>query len=140
MVKVFIAIIFLTSPFIVSAHPGNTASDGAHYCRTNCDYWGVPWNQRHSHGGGNSYSAPSSWTPILSLSLSRGSTGERVRKLQENLAKDSSVYPEGLVTGTFGPLTEQAVRRFQIKYNIDPVGQVGPITKAKIESIFDIDL
>ncbi len=37
------------------AHPGNTASDGCHYCRTNCDKWGVPWNQRHCHGG---YTAP----------------------------------------------------------------------------------
>lgn len=35
----------------VKAHPGNTASDGCHYCRTRCDYWGVPWNQRHCHGG-----------------------------------------------------------------------------------------
>ena len=33
------------------AHPGNTASDGCHYCRTRCDYWGVPWNERHCHGG-----------------------------------------------------------------------------------------
>lgn len=33
------------------AHPGNTASDGCHYCRTNCDRWGVPWNERHCHGG-----------------------------------------------------------------------------------------
>lgn len=33
------------------AHPGNTASDGCHYCRTNCDKWGVPWNERHCHNG-----------------------------------------------------------------------------------------
>lgn len=38
----------------VEAHPGNTASDGCHYCRTNCDKWGVPWNERHCHGGGTS--------------------------------------------------------------------------------------
>jgi len=31
------------------AHPGNTAADGCHYCRTNCDKWGVPWNERHCH-------------------------------------------------------------------------------------------
>ncbi len=36
------------------AHPGRTASDGCHYCRTNCDSWGVAWNQRHCHGGGGS--------------------------------------------------------------------------------------
>jgi micrococcal nuclease len=34
------------------AHPGRTASDGCHYCRTNCDKWSVPWNQRHCHNGG----------------------------------------------------------------------------------------
>jgi hypothetical protein len=39
----------------VSAHPGNTASDGCHYCRTNCDKWSVAWNVRHCHGG---YVAP----------------------------------------------------------------------------------
>lgn len=35
----------------IEAHPGRTAADGCHYCRTNCDYWGVPWNERHCHGG-----------------------------------------------------------------------------------------
>src|SRR3989344_9057044 len=34
---------------VVDAHPGNTAADGCHYCRTNCDTWGVPWNERHCH-------------------------------------------------------------------------------------------
>lgn len=42
-------LVFLARP--VFSHPGNTASDGCHYCRTNCDYWGVPWYQRHCHGG-----------------------------------------------------------------------------------------
>ncbi len=32
------------------AHPGGTAADGCHYCRSNCDRWGVPWNERHCHG------------------------------------------------------------------------------------------
>ena len=35
---------------ITFAHPGRTASDGCHYCRTNCGSWGVPWNERHCHG------------------------------------------------------------------------------------------
>lgn len=35
----------------IEAHPGRTASDGCHYCRTRCDYWGVPWDTRHCHGG-----------------------------------------------------------------------------------------
>lgn len=35
----------------VYAHPGNTAADGCHYCRTNCSKWGVPEGERHCHGG-----------------------------------------------------------------------------------------
>lgn len=41
--------ILLLLPAFVSGHPGRTASDGCHYCRTNCDKWGVPWNKRHCH-------------------------------------------------------------------------------------------
>lgn len=48
-------IILLLAPLQVFAHPGRTASDGCHYCRTNCSSWGVPWNERHCHGG---YTAP----------------------------------------------------------------------------------
>ena len=41
----------LLLPGTVFAHPGNTAGDGCHYCRTNCDRWGEKWNERHCHGG-----------------------------------------------------------------------------------------
>ena len=44
------------------AHPGRTAADGCHYCRTRCDYWGEVWNARHCHGG---YTAPA---PTYSVS------------------------------------------------------------------------
>jgi len=42
-------------PFKVLAHPGRTASDGCHYCRTNCSSWGEVSGTRHCHGG---YTAP----------------------------------------------------------------------------------
>lgn len=53
MKKIIIFLVFLLTfiSFPVSAHPGRTAADGCHYCRTNCDKWGVPWNERHCHGG-----------------------------------------------------------------------------------------
>ena len=37
-----------------AAHPGRTAADGCHYCRTNCDRWNVEADERHCHGGGSS--------------------------------------------------------------------------------------
>lgn len=33
------------------AHPGRTAADGCHYCRTNCASWGEVQDARHCHGG-----------------------------------------------------------------------------------------
>ncbi len=43
-----ICIVFVS---VVSAHPGRTASDGCHFCRTNCDTWGYTYNTRHGHQG-----------------------------------------------------------------------------------------
>ena len=40
---------FFTLSEVANAHPGGLASDGAHYCRTNCDHWGEEWNKRHCH-------------------------------------------------------------------------------------------
>lgn len=45
----------------VYAHPGGTAADGCHYCRTNCSKWGEVEGARHCHGGGSA--APQPITP-----------------------------------------------------------------------------
>ena len=45
------------------AHPGNTGSDGCHYCRTNCASWGVPQNARHCHGTTRSPTTGGGGTP-----------------------------------------------------------------------------
>ncbi len=68
----------------------------------------------------------------LSIQLDPGMTNADVSALQTFLASDSSIYPEGLVTGFFGPLTEAAVMRYQTQNGISPVGRVGPITLASI--------
>lgn len=61
--RIFVTVFFLLSlalflPFPAFAHPGNTAADGCHYCRTNCDKWGVPWNERHCHNSGSVEAPP----------------------------------------------------------------------------------
>lgn len=72
--------------------------------------------------------------------LARGSQGPDVRALQEFLKKDSAVYPEGIVNGTFGPATERAVKRFQLKYKVASAGtpgygNVGPKTRELLNSL-----
>ena len=80
----------------------------------------------------------------ISGNLFFGMKGGEVSCLQEFLkAQGEEIYPEGLVTGNFGPLTLNAVIRFQEKYADDiltPVnlakgnGYVGFFTRAKINS------
>lgn len=67
--------------------------------------------------------------------LSQGATGEQVRLLQQLLASDPTLYPEGLVTGYYGPATAGAVKRFQSKLKLEQVGVVGPQTIARINEI-----
>lgn len=77
--------------------------------------------------------------PVFSRPLSRGATGFDVSTLQQFLAKDASVYPEGLVTAYFGPATERAVQRWQENKGVVSVGgagsgTVGPKTQAAISA------
>lgn len=60
--------------------------------------------------------------------LKEGMSGEDVKLLQETLAANPEIYPEGIISGYFGRLTAQAVKRFQKKFDIEQVGQVGPKT------------
>lgn len=59
---------YLVFAQISSAHPGNTAPDGCHYCWTNCASWGEVYGERHCHGGGYyDYSPPTTPTcPLFS--------------------------------------------------------------------------
>lgn len=72
--------------------------------------------------------------------LEEGVRGDDVTALQQILAGDPAVYPEGLVTGYFGNLTEKAVQRFQEKYGIANQGDagygyVGPKTRTKLNEL-----
>lgn len=71
---------------------------------------------------------PSTASAALYRELQLGMSGADVSELQAYLALDSSVYPQGLVTGYFGGLTKAAVARWQTRNGISAVGRVGPQT------------
>ena len=65
-----------------------------------------------------------------------GKKNEQVFCLQAFLQKQGqAIYPEGIISGFFGVLTQKAVVRFQSKYAIPATGYVGKLTKAKINSL-----
>ena len=79
--------------------------------------------------------------------LDFGSTGAQVTELQKYLSLNSTIYPSGLVTGYFGPLTQAAVQRFQAANGIVSAGtpettgfgRVGPQTMLKINLLTGTD-
>lgn len=81
---------------------------------------------------------PFSAGAAFSRDLSVDSRGDDVKALQEFLAKDPALYPEGAVTGYFGALTRAAVRRLQEREKIAPAeGYVGPKTRSRLNQLID---
>lgn len=67
--------------------------------------------------------------------LHPGMSGVAVRRLQEVLATDPTLYLKDNITGYYGAMTKKAVKQFQKHFNLDPVGVVGPMTMEKINQI-----
>jgi peptidoglycan hydrolase-like protein with peptidoglycan-binding domain len=65
--------------------------------------------------------------------LTKGDEGEQVRVLQEQLRVAG--YYFGNSTGVFGPITEEAVKRFQQAYKLDDDGVVGPETQRRLPAL-----
>ncbi|TSC96818.1 MAG: hypothetical protein Athens071426_146 [Parcubacteria group bacterium Athens0714_26] len=76
--------------------------------------------------------------------LGKGSRSDDVKRLQQLLASDKSIYPEGTVSGYFGPLTVKAITQFQLKYGViksseeTGAGRLGPKTRAKVSEVFGV--
>ncbi len=69
MKRIFLAFSFLLGialllPQFAQAHPGSTDSKGGHYCKTNCDNWGLYQNEYHYHN--------SNGTPIFTYNNNSG--------------------------------------------------------------------
>lgn len=79
---------------------------------------------------------------IPSRSLAPGMRDDQVRALQQLLASDPEIYPEGTASGYYGQATTRAVRKFQLKYGVIQSeneagnGRVGPKTLLKIQEVF----
>ncbi len=77
---------------------------------------------------------------LFTKTMSVGSHSDEVTGLQQFLAKDPAVFPEGIISGYFGQLTERAIQKFQVKYGIvssglPGYGSVGPKTRAKLNEL-----
>lgn len=79
---------------------------------------------------------PASW-PGTNLTI--GSTGSKVRQMQEQLNRIAQNYPaipRIAADGIFGPATQNAVKKFQSIFGLTPDGIVGFKTWYKISEIY----
>ncbi|MBI2030411.1 peptidoglycan-binding protein, partial [Candidatus Kaiserbacteria bacterium] len=84
-----------------------------------------------SNSGSNSTNPP-----IPAMRFQRGMSGEHIKKIQQILAsRNDGTFTADHVTGFFGPMTEEALKRFQANMGIDPLGFVGPQTLQRINEI-----
>lgn len=69
--------------------------------------------------------------------LSLGMTSSEVMALQKILMYFGFM---NVATGYYGPVTQNAVKDFQTFYGLQPVGEVGPQTRAVLNGMFDAPL
>jgi hypothetical protein len=114
---------------------------------------GVQWVNEDYFTSGNCFEA---WTLVynidkpepafkynFSVDLSRGMAGDEVKMLQKALRLEGLfTYPTD--TGTYGIVTQDAVYKLQIKYNIAPFTRwiykgfyFGPATRAKMNQLYN---
>ena len=74
--------------------------------------------------------------PKFTQILEPGMEGNEVRELQKFLSQFRDIYPEGLVNGYYGPLTEAAVMRCQQKFGLPVTGKIGPKTIAALNDLW----
>ena len=130
------------------------------YCdgrRVSCPNWMTQWGSKEL--GDRGYSAieilryfygddmyintaqeisgiPSSWP---GYTLEEGSSGQKVRQMQEQLNVIAGAYPalpKINADGTYGPATEAAVREFQSVFGLPVTGKVDYATWYKISEIY----
>jgi hypothetical protein len=71
---------------------------------------------------------------VLRRTLIQGDEGQDVRRLQVALGQEGIAYIGA--TGYFGPVTKNAVKTFQLRNSINPTGNVGPVTMARMRSLW----
>jgi hypothetical protein len=74
-------------------------------------------------------------THVANAQVAIGSRSEEVKRIQEILKTDPTIYPEGYVTGYYGRLTENAVKKLQKKCGLPETGVIDDATEKCIYPI-----
>ncbi len=87
----------------------------------------------------NELYGPSELEPFyytFTKTLKRGSGGIEVINLQRALMIDSTEHPRGNISGVFDKATEDALKEFQKRYDLEPTGIVDAPTREKLNELY----
>jgi len=76
--------------------------------------------------------------PYSGVTARPGTSSSDVKALQSLLSQDPSIYPQGLVTGYFGTLTQEAVKNLQRKFGLPETGTIDENTRPYIFPCFSL--
>lgn len=79
--------------------------------------------------------SPGTFALLVDREIMQGTTSEAIRKVQELLAIDPTLYPEGHVTGMFGPMTREALKRLQARYGLEQTGRLDAPTREVLNEL-----
>lgn len=66
--------------------------------------------------------APISVCPYENIILRPGTRSDEIKALQSILAQDPTIYPQGVTSGYYGTLTQDAIKRLQRKFGLPESG------------------
>jgi murein L,D-transpeptidase YcbB/YkuD len=88
------------------------------------------------------FGLPSDWFRLVAsprqfrftFNMSYGTHNAAVHFLQERL-RSAGFYPKGApISNYFGPITRDALQRYQRAQHINPTGFLGPLTRARLNA------
>lgn len=71
---------------------------------------------------------------VIRAGVTEGMTGDDIEEVQKLLATDPTIYPEGKVTGYYGNLTKEAIKRLQKRHELEVTGIIDEATHDLLES------
>jgi spore coat assembly protein SafA len=112
---------------------GTTGGDYSNDVIARAQTYAANWGATPGSTGTTPSAPPTGSVPAAGLA--RGSTGDNVKALQNQLVKLGYMTAAEMATGpgTFGPRTEAALKAFQTANNIAPTGKFGPTTQAAMQ-------
>ena len=117
----------------ITAHPGRTDANGCHYCRTNCEQYGLQQDEYHCHNDEAASTASSSSTIESSSSSVKTSSTTSTKKTTSTVKAKEIITAQIASSSTIEPAggnvidAEDGVSDYKIEKDIYPKTSINQV-------------